>query len=546
MRRLTAAVALAIALAGAAPAQADLRWSEPQLLDTGAGSAYRVLIDARGDALALWTRPAPDGRSSTFVYAWRAPRGEWTEPRELGAARGGVSVILTPLGRASAAWQDAGNRLVVADARPGRAFGAPAAVATGLNPLGTAVTLAGDDAGNLVTAWLVDECREEGAPEQGCGHSVRAATRSAAGAWSSPQWIERYTSGGILKAAVNPAGAGAISYMRANGSSAALSYRPPGGGFGPPEAPLLPSIALPDLALDDAGRVTLLSPKGVLTGQPVTSVIVRRDPVTGWGEPGELPINGYDPLLAEPDGTASVVAIQGRAQERLDVKHAALRPDGTVEGPTTIAEDGHSVDAAVNLRGDILAAWLTPAGSDPSEWRLMASERRFGGGFSAPERIAGPGAGPALVALGDARQAAAIWSQGRYGLAEVRIAMREDPEAPELPFPPDVRVEAPSEPRLDSDGALRLAVRCSRACTATPAALLLPGTGAEPAAAKGAARKLKARRAGTLGVRFGRDRAKAVRKALRAGRKPWVSFTVRARGGGSPRPMIVSRRVKLR
>jgi hypothetical protein len=138
-----------------------------------------------------------------------------------------------------------------------------------------------------------------------------------------------------------------------------------------------------------------------------------------------------------------------------------------------------------------------------------------------------------------------MWALGGYTNPTAQVTVREDPSLPVLPFPPDVDVDVPATPRVDSDGDLVVAVRCSRDCTAKPRGVLVPGGGEKLASGSGKTRRLAARRRGSLTLDFGTGGARAVRRAIKAGRKPTVYVSVRARGK-SPRPLTVSRRVRLR
>src|SRR5688500_2138722 len=107
MHGVRARIALAFAAATiavcctAAPAAAELRWTKPETLMEG-GYPGTVAIDARGDVLAIWMRNTSSSTSET-LYAWRAPRGDWTQPRRIDVSRpvGGLAVALTPRGIAT-------------------------------------------------------------------------------------------------------------------------------------------------------------------------------------------------------------------------------------------------------------------------------------------------------------------------------------------------------------------------------------------------------------------------------------------------------------
>jgi hypothetical protein len=434
---------------------------------------------------------------------------------------------MTPVGDATVAWTAAG-RVRSADARPGRAFGGVQTVGTVPAAAADPPSLASDDAGNLVAAWST-------------AGKVFSATRRVGGAWSRQHLIESAPQAGLAQAAVNPAGAGAISFLTA-GTAARLVYRHPGGSFGDLETPPLPSYGAPSLGLDDTGRATVsmrsFSETFTRTGD---SVAAQRHPLVGWGKASTVPgtSNIYQSMLAEPSGAVSYVTTQNRG----GVIHTVRRPDGSVIGPATLAPDADAPDAALNLRGDMLAAWISPAEGQSEQGRVFVADRPAGSAFGEAQPISGTGgARDPHVAVNDAGQAAVLWARGGN---VATVAVREDPAAGALPFPPRIVLEQPRAPRLDADGVLRVVARCvDRGCTATPNGTLVLG-GRDLFAATGSPKRLKAGRRTGVTLRFGSKRAKQVRKALKAGRKPWVGFTIRALGS-SPRPMTVTRRVELK
>ena len=529
---LAAATTFAVGVA-AAPAGAALRWSAPETLSPGFPGT--VAIDARGDVLAVWQRYF-GGTDVRTYYAWRAPGGGWTEARQLPGAGARFALALTPLGRATAVWND-GGRIVSQDARPGGAFGGLELVASGVAP-GAGVALASDDVGNAVAAWSVDTR----STRRNAGNTIFAATRPFGGRWSEPEAVSGDVAGGGPFVAVNAAGAAAVAWTTAENGYAELAYRQPAGAFGPPERAPLTGPAFPLwLAVDDDGRAVLGSASQILTNNPIRTQMATRSPLGGWSERFEFETGGSpETMLGEPDGSVTFLMNDANDREHPRVQFATRTRDGSVIGPETLATDRGSIEGAMNLRGDILAAWH----QSPGIGRVEVSERAHGGRFAAPVAVSGPSAVEPEVALNDAGQAAVVWATD-YASPQFQIAVREDPALPPLPFPPGVEVEVPAVPALDGDGDLVVPVACTSACEARPEAILAPGGGAKLRAAAGPARRLKARRRATLKVDFGSAGARAVRKALRARRKPVVYVSVRARGA-SPRPLTASRRIRLR
>ena len=523
--------------AAAAPAHAAPTWSDP--VELGQGFGGKVLIDARGDVLATWGSVDSKTSTATAHYAWRSPRGTWSAPRTLPAKlrdTAQFAAVLTPRGDATVAWSEDG-RIVSADARPGRALGNLQTVASDQRDA-ERPSLATDDEGNLVVAWTFHDCEPpEPRDTADCYRSTSVATRRSGGRWRGPHFTAL---GETAQAAVNPAGAAAVSFL-APGANARLAYRHPGGSFGAVEVPPVAGYGLADVAIDDAGRATLTTRSlSTLFGrQQARTSAAQRHPLVGWGEAGELPGGAsiHFTLLAEPSGGAFFLTDQRRSS----VTHAERRPDGSFDGPATLAADADAPSAAINFRGGILAAWHSPAAGSREAAQVFVADRSAGGAFETPQPVSrDPGAVDPSVALNDAGQAAAVWTQG----TSTGVAVREDPAAGTLPFPPDVAVETPKAARLDSDGGLRLVIRCNRSCRATPTGILAVG-GGDLRAAGGPTKTLKAGRRTGITLRLGAAAAKRVRQELKAGRRPWVGFTIRAQDD-SPRPMTVTRRVRLR
>lgn len=543
MRTIVAVLAASLlALAAAAPAGAELRWTKAETLMAG-GYPGTVAIDARGDVLAIWHRNTGAGSAETH-YAWRAPRGDWTQPRQIVAPRmvGGLSVALTPRGTATAGWLDAAGNVLVAESRAGGSFDRPEVVASGVNR-GGGVKLTTDDAGNALVAWL--DVIPTG--RMNAGATIFAASRRAGGAWSQPQNLSGDVAGGGPFVAMNAAGAGVVGWMTNIGGLPEVAYRPPAGSFGPVERPALEGPTFPlHLAVDDIGRVHLAVASPAFRQGPVRTVLTARSVLGGWSDRQELETSGApSSLLVQPNGTVNLLMNNFDDRDHPRVQFATRRPDGTVVGPVTLADDATSGNGAMNLRGDVLAGWAPPPAGQTSQGPVRVADKLSNlTAFGPPVTLSSSDGVFPVVALNDARQAAAVWAAGGYANPSFQVAVREDPSDPVLPFPPAVDVDVPI-PTVDADGDLLVPVRCSVACTASASAILTTGSTDELRRGSAKPRRLAAKRRGRVSVDFGGAGAKAVRRAIKAGRKPVVYLSVRARGK-SPRPMTVSRRVRLR
>ena len=550
MHGVRARIALALALAAAtmivcfaaAPAGAALRWTKPETLMAG-GFPGTVAIDARGDVLAIWMRNTSASTSETF-YAWRAPRGKWTEPRRIDVSRphGGLSVALTPRGTATVGWMDSAGTVLVADARAGGSFDKPEVVASGVNT-GGGVRLTTDDAGNALVAWA--DAIPTG--RTNAGSTIFAASRRAGGKWSKPENLSGDVAGGGPFVAMNAAGAAVVAWMTNVGGLPEIAYRPPAGGFGAVERPPLEGPTFPiNLAVDDTGRVHVAVASPAFRPGPVRTVMTARSPLGGWSDRLEIETSGApSSLLVQPDGTANLLMNNFDDQNRPRVQFATRRPDGTVAGPVTLADDAATGKAAMNLRGDVLAAWAPPPEEQKAKGPVRVADKLSNlTAFAPPVSVSSSNGVFPELALNDARQAAVVWAAGGYTNPSFQVAVREDPTDPVLPFPPAVDVDAPV-PTIDGDGDLLVPVTCSGACTANASGIVATGGGDDLRRGSAKSRRLAAKRRTRLTLDFGSAGAKAVRRAIKAGRKPTVYLSVRARGK-SPRPMTVSRRVRLR
>jgi hypothetical protein len=196
---------------------------------------------------------------------------------------------------------------------------------------------------------------------------------------------------------------------------------------------------------------------------------------------------------------------------------------------------------------------LTTWGTHPTQNQspgVFARERPFGAAaFGSPTQLAK--SQPAVLVpsvINDAGQAVLVWNevipdgQG-FKAGPVYAVVRDDP-ALHRPAPPDVDLYKDPLAALDPDGDLRAPVSCAVSCKVKATGIVFPGGDRKALAGNGKSIRLKARKRTKVKLDFGEQGAEAVREALAAGQRPWVSVTVSARGK-SPRPLVVSRRYKL-
>ena len=402
--------------------------------------------------------------------------------------------------------------------------------------------------GNAVAAWIDwrDPYSQGGGPRPGF-----VAARRVGGRFGEPQRVGEFHNPPAV-AVITPAGAAAVAW-KGSSVEATVLYRPPGAAsFGPPEDPGGLTGNDLGLAIDPAGRVLMSSATPYFEpGTESRSRFVVRSPLGEWSEPRVLDAEGFvADLFVEPTGAASFLIARRQGASGYEGRFATVGLDGRLHEQVLAEAPISYPRASRNLRGDILAAWERKGDGNATE--VVVRERGFlGGAFAPPLTLAASYAWTGLdTALNDAGQAAVVWGEGsrdreRLDPGPLMAAVRDDPALRALPPPPDIDIYADPLAALDEDGDLLPAVRCDVSCKVSSAGIVFPGGGARAIAGSGRSTRLKARRRTRVKLDFGTEGARAAREALGAGLKPWVSVTVSARGR-SPRPLIVSRRYKVR
>jgi hypothetical protein len=548
------ATAAALLLTAAAPAGAAPAWSDPVPLSEPGVSGARVAMDARGNALVVWDHhygdrtPTWSGNRIASSYRWYLPGRGWSPLRDLPRAAGFVAdVKITPRGEVHALVVGTGAELVpvgIWTATPGEPLEKAAAV-TDEAYAGVPPGLGLDDAGNAIVAW---------APRQQQDQPVLVASRPAGGEFGPPQAVGRLPNGhpGV---AMNPAGAAAVTWSDYV-SRERVAYRPAGGQFGEVEDPDLDRHAVPRLGLDLDGRLVLAGRLNtgspwMAGGPPPHAAVTARAPLGGWSQSQTVEEDAYvTSMVVGARGVATLVANRRSANDPETKSHIVTRhPDGRLEREEVSARTAGNPMLAIDHRGDVLVAWADGHGNP--DRAVHVRERAAGAASFGPSTaVADAMADVAVPALNDLGQAVVVWRQltwngERYESGPITAVVRDDPALHDEPAPPDVTLYKDPLAALDEDGDLRAPVSCDRGCKVTSAGVVFPGGGQQALAGRGRSVRLKARRRTRVKLDFGADGARAVRDALAAGRRPWVSVTVSGRGR-SPRPLVVSRRYKLR
>ena len=546
---------MAVLAFAAAPAGAALTWSEPQALTEPRFAGQRVAIDARGNALAVWsasygerTPTSYEDVKSESQYRWYVPGRGWGPVHDLPRAHGFISdVAITPRGEAHAVVMGTGAELVPVrlwTGEPGEPLRKGPKVTDAAFSSATAA-LGLDDAGNALVAW---------APKQQQGQPVFVSSRPAGGDFGEPRQVGDLPSGN-LDVVTNPAGAAAVSWMDGD-SRPRLAYRPAGGEFGGEEDPGLGRNSLSRLGIDLDGRVFLTGSfnDGIAWtpgSHPHDAAVVVRSPLGGWSEQQILRERAtVRSFVVDPRGVATFMVNAQSAHSPQGTSSIVTRfPDGRLESEPLAPETAMNPMAAMNHRGDVLATWATHFESP--DRNVYARERAVGESVFGPATALGQPeiTDAAIGALNDQGQAVVLWHAGARDGQGIRpgpitAVVRDDPALHDEPAPPEVTLYKDPLAALDGDGDLRAPVRCDQSCKVTAAGIVFPGKGEPAAAARGKSVRLRARRKTRVKIDFGAEGARRVREALAAGRRPWVSVTVSGRGK-SPRPLVVSRRYRL-
>ena len=545
----------AVMLALAAPAAAAPTWSAPEPLSEAGLSGQRAVIDARGNALVVWQRhygsgtPTWEGNRIASSYRWYLPGSGWGPVIDLPKSAGYIrDVAITPRGEAHALVVGTGAELVpvgIWTAAPGGRLSSAAEV-TDAAYAGVGAALGLDDRGDAIVAW---------APRQQQGQPLYVSIRAAGGAFGQPQPVGELP-GGDIEVVSNAAGAAAVKWTEGDGR-ARVAYRPAGGQFGGEEDPGLGANALSRVALDLDGRVMVSGAfnDGIAwtPGSHVPDAAVAvRSPLGGWSDQQVIEEKAYvSSAVADRSGVATFTLGRYGSQAEADRGIVVTRyPDGRLEREEVGAGPVLNSMAAIDHRGDVLVG--ASDRYDTADPHVFVRERAAGAtAFDAPIAIAPGLAGDVAVpALNDVGQAIVVWrpvtraADGHFDSGPITAVVRDDP-ALHPPAPPAVELFKDPLAAIDEDGALRAPVRCDPGCKVSAAGIVFPGGGETAVAGRGPSVRLTARKKTRVKLQFGAQGARAVRDALAAGQRPWVSVTVSGRGR-NPRPQVVSRRYKLK
>ncbi len=362
----------------ATPSQTTSGWLAPETLTPPGPNAEdaHVALDARGNALAVWTRRSDD--AYVLQAADRPAGGGWQQPVDVTPPRSihGLQLAVTPSGDAVALWQDFASRRYAAmsAARPaGGAWGRAVRVSPG-SRRPSVPRLALDPRGNAFAVW------DEWAPGRAV---VKAAVRPRGGDWRRPTVLTRIPGASLHD------GAGADVAVAANGDALAIWTR---------------------------------SSRRRARGRPVSTSVQAAVRASGadWQRPVTLSPGsryaGGAKVALDPKGNAVAVWTAAATESSFATRaQAATRPRGRRwSRPVRISAAGEAVselEVEVDARGEATALWGRSLRQGFSIVR--SSVRPLGGTWQPPVNVspAGEQAGGGNLALDDRGNATAIWDR---------------------------------------------------------------------------------------------------------------------------------------
>ena len=404
---LIAACCMAVDV-GAAQAAQPAPFGPPTVLGPANGSSIspQVAVDRRGDAIAVWT----EDHTSGVRASWRAAGESWSPAVTISAPASisAFDVAMTPKGEAIVVWSRfVADRVSVVESttRSTRGAWSPVSDITQESGSNYELRVAVNDRGEAVAGWLHVTFSFDGS-------LVHAATRDAAGAWSTPavltapgshsgyphvgiddrgnalavwplagslQFSTRRRAGtwaaardvpgsdgaaGTQSLAVNDRGDVALAWRRTSGSERVVfvARRTRGGDWSAPEAVSPPTggAYLHDVGLDDKGRALLIWTQPSGDGQVLQAARRNAD---GWSDPVVVdvaPAIPYIDLAVTRHGGAVALWSTG-SLAGVAIRSAVMTPAGSWSAPDTLTtateHDLDLLEVAANDRYDAAAVW---------------------------------------------------------------------------------------------------------------------------------------------------------------------------------------------
>jgi len=418
-RFLAPVLALAILVALPQSAAAAPTWLAPKSLSAaGNGGDPTIALDAAGDAFAVWVR------SGAAQASERPAGGTWSAAQGIAGScvnASGVQLAVSQAGRAVAVWEcpKGGNTIVQGATRPARGIWSAPHDLSAPGHDAHAPQLALDRAGDAVVVW---------ARSNGTDLVVQAALQRANGAWLAAQDISG--PGPDVDhpdVAIDVHGNGVAVWQSSDGSSSLIraATRTPAGSWSTPQALSSGGYSeRPHVGIDSAGDAVAL---WTLDGAHARVQATVRRAGGSWGQPETLSgpsADALQPQLAvDPrgDAVAAWTSFDGRTYVVQSTSRVRGGAWSAVQDISPRSPDLGAPKIALNATSEAVAVWR---GLQSARERIQAARRAVGRAWSAPAVISRGGLDADVpdVALDAAGNGTAAWQSGNGGAWTVQTA----------------------------------------------------------------------------------------------------------------------------
>jgi hypothetical protein len=368
-----AVLAVGGALLGSVPAaSAAPAWLNADDLSAGGEDAGRpqVALDGHGDAAAVWVRS--NGANNIVQAAFRPAGGTWQTPRDLSAPGQNTAnpqVGLDDRGDTIAVWDrfDGSNEIVQAAVRPAAtgAWQTPQDLSSaGQNAIVPRLSV--DGQGDAVAVWQRFD---------GTHAIVQAAARQADAGFGAAQDLSAAGQDAFQPdVALDRQGDAIAIWERSDGTNFIVQTATRTAADAAWQTPQAVSAAgqnafEPQVAVDGQGDATAIWVRADGKND-IVQAAVRRAATASWETPQDLSAAGQNAISPDVavDGQGTAVAVWDRFDGSNDIVQAAVRPAGAGFGAaqdlTAAGQDADLPRVTVDGRGDAIAVWERPKGTD--------------------------------------------------------------------------------------------------------------------------------------------------------------------------------------
>jgi len=353
--------------------QAGGRWSAPSTAFGGLEDVYglQIAVDPLGTETAVWGRRL--GRFPVVQSASRPAGGIWSPPVTLSAAGAGSAVVVDADGEATAVWlleREEGWRSVVQSAsRPaGGAWSAPVNLSS-VRRAARSPQVALDPEGGATAVW-----------EEEYTDAVQSASRPAGGSWSAPVTLSAAGVGAAWpQVAVDPQGKATAIWAgtvfrggRLRSSRVQSATRPVGGGWSAPVSISKAGhrrVQLPQVVVDSQGEATAIWQRS--DGNDLVVQGASRPAGEGWSAPVDITAGSgqggqHQRLVVDPWGNATAIWVGYDSSHgtTFAIQAAKRPPRGAWSRPTDLSRRTKGVgepQIAVDPQGRSTAIWAIGA-----------------------------------------------------------------------------------------------------------------------------------------------------------------------------------------